>query len=104
MKFTHKIKVAIVASVASLAIAGAAFAYFTSTGAGDGTGTTGTSTALVLHGTVARPCTREPTSTVTFTVDNSSTGHQFLNTIHLDSVTTDDVTRLRRGPTSRCLM
>ena len=31
MKFTHKIKVAIVGSVASLAIAGAAFAYFTTT-------------------------------------------------------------------------
>ena len=91
MQLTHKIKVAIVASVASLAIAGAAFAYFTTTGGGEGEGTVGTSTALVLTGTVEDLLYPGTESQVTFTVDNASTGHQFLTTIHLDGVTTDNV-------------
>ncbi len=89
MQLTHKIKVAVVASVASVAIAGAAFAYFTHTGAGTGSGTTGTSTALVLHGAAASTLYPGTSSVVNFTVDNLSPGHQLLNTIHLVNVTTD---------------
>lgn len=89
MRFSRKVKVALGATVASVAIAGAAFAYFTTTGAGTGTGTTGTSTALVIHGTA--PATLYPgtSSIVNFTVDNPSTGHQLVNTITLTGVTTD---------------
>ena len=91
MKFTHKIKVAIVASVASLAIAGAAFAYFTTTGAGTGDGDVGTSSALVLYGVVTDVLYPGTESEVTFTVDNNSEGHQNLNDIHLVSITTPAV-------------
>jgi hypothetical protein len=89
MRFSRKIKVALGATVASVAIAGAAFAYFTTTGAGTGTGSTGTSTALVIHGTAATPLYPGTSSTVNFTVDNPSPGHQLVNTITLTGVTTD---------------
>ena len=89
MRLTHKIKVAAVAGVASIAIAGAAFAYFTTTGAGTGDGDVGTSTALVLHGVVTDALYPGTDSEVTFTVDNSSTGHQILDTIHMASISTD---------------
>lgn len=89
MQFTHKVKVAIVASVATLAIAGAAFAYFTTTGSGTGSGTTGTATAMALHGVVTDTMYPGTESEVTFTIDNDSPGHQLLNTITLTNVTTD---------------
>jgi hypothetical protein len=89
MRFSRKVKVALGATVASVAIAGAAFAYFTTTGAGTGTATTGTSTALVIHGTAATTLYPGTSSTVNFTVDNASTGHQLVNVITLTSVTTD---------------
>ncbi len=89
MRLTHKLKVALGATVVTVAVAGAAFAYFTTTGAGTGTGTVGTSTALVLHGTAPTTLYPGTTSVVNFTVDNSSTGHQLVGTIHLDSVSTD---------------
>lgn len=89
MKRSRKILVAMVAGVASLAIAGAAFAYFTTTGSGTGTGSTGTSSAVTIHGTASTTLYPGTTSSVTFTVDNPSTGHQFVNTIHLASVSTD---------------
>jgi len=89
MRLSHKIKVALGATVATAAISGAAFAYFTTTGDGTGTGTAGTSTALVIHGTAATTLYPGTSSTVTFTVDNASTGHQYVNTITLGSVTTD---------------
>lgn len=89
MHLSRKIKVAVGATAASVLIAGAAFAYFTTTGAGTGTGTTGTSTAVVLHGTVVGTLYPGTSSNVTFTVDNPSTGHQFVNVITLASVATD---------------
>ena len=88
MHVSRKVKVAVGAAVACLAISGAAFAYFTTVGAGTGSGTVGTSTALVIHGTVAGPLYPGTSSTVNFTVDNSSTGHQLLNTITLGTVDT----------------
>ena len=82
--------------IVGLAVAGGitasavgAWAYFTTTGSGTGTGTTGTSSALTLHGTAASTLYPGTSSTVTFTVDNPSAGHQYVNTIHLASVTTD---------------
>jgi hypothetical protein len=90
MKFMNK-KRAIVAlaAIAVVAFAGVAYAYFTTTGAGSGSATVGTSSAVVLHGTA--PATLYPgtSSVVNFTVDNPSSGHQLVNTIHLDSVSTD---------------
>lgn len=76
----------IVGTCASLAIAGAAVAYFTSTGAGTGNATVGTSAALVIHGTIATTVYPGTSSSVTFTVDNSSPGHQKLGTVHVASI------------------
>lgn len=89
MNLSRKIKVALGAAFTSLAIAGGAFAYFTTAGAGTGSGTTGTSTDLVLHGVAATTLYPGTSSTVTFTVDNASPGHQYVNVITLDSVSTD---------------
>lgn len=89
MRLSHKLKVALGATVATVAISGAAFAYFTTTGAGTGSGTTGTSSALTIHGIAATTLYPGTSSTVSFTVDNPSTGHQYVNTISLTNVTTD---------------
>lgn len=89
MHMSHKLKVGLGATVAAVAISGAAFAYFTTTGDGTGSGTTGASSALVIHGTAATTLYPAASSTVTFTVDNPSPGHQYVNTISLASVTTD---------------
>ena len=89
MHLSRKLKVALAAAVVPALMAGAAVAYFTTTGAGTGSGAAGTSTALVLHGTVADTLYPGTSSTVSFTVDNASTGHQFVNVITLASVTTD---------------
>jgi len=89
MKRSRKILVALVAGVGTLAIASAAFAYFTTTGSGSVTGSTGTSSALVIHGTVSASLYPGTSSTVSFTVDNSSSGHQYVTSIHLASITTD---------------
>ena len=78
-----------------------AAAYFTTTGAGTGNGSVGSDTALVVHQASATysNATTVPafagvllpgTSVdVTFTVDNPSSGHEYLNDIHLASVTSD---------------
>ena len=89
MRRSRKLVVALGATLTTFVVAGAAYAYFTTTGAGTATGTTGTSTVLVIHGTAATSLYPGTSSSVAFTVDNASTGHQYVNTIHLDSVTTD---------------
>jgi len=87
-KFSRK---ALVAGglVATLALGGIAFAYFSTTGAGDATATVGTSEALVIHGSAADLLYPGTSSTVSFTVDNGSAGHQRVAKIHLVSVSTD---------------
>src|SRR3954469_24716723 len=81
-----------VAAKAALAGAGgsmAAYAYFTTTGSGTGSGTTGTNSALTLHATSTPSLYPGSSATVTFTADNPSSGHQYVTTVHLGSVTTD---------------
>ena len=68
----------------------AAYAYFTATGTGTGTGSVGTSAAVTLHGTSASTLYPGTSSTVNFTVDNPSAGHQIVGTIHLASVVACD--------------
>jgi hypothetical protein len=89
MHLSRKLKVALGATLIPAVLAGAAFAYYTSTGAGTGSATAGDSTAVVLHGTVATTLYPGTSSSVTFTVDNPSDGHQLVNVITLASVTTD---------------
>jgi hypothetical protein len=78
-----------VSVILGLAVAGIAVAYFTSTGSGTGTATVGASSNLTLHGTVAGSLYPGASSTVNFTLDNPSSGSEYLNTIHLESVTPD---------------
>jgi hypothetical protein len=69
-----------------LVLAGAAIAYFTASGSGTGSATVGTSTAMTVHGTSGSTLYPGSTSTVSFTVDNPSSGNQQLGTVHLASV------------------
>jgi hypothetical protein len=64
----------------------AAYAYFTTSGSGHGTATVGNSSALTLHGATSGTLYPGTTVPVSFTVDNSSTGHQQLGTIYLAGV------------------
>lgn len=80
---------AVVGTIAAVGFAGAAFAYFTASGSGSGTGAAGSNSALTLHGTVASSLYPGTSAAVSFTVDNPSSGHQYVNKIHLVNVTTD---------------
>ncbi len=81
--------VSTVAVIGSLAIAAAAFAYFTSSGSGTATATVGSSSNLALHGTIESSLYPGSSSTVTFSVDNPSSGSEHLGTISLSSITPD---------------
>jgi hypothetical protein len=70
-------------------VAGGAYAYFTSTGSGTATATVGTSSAVVLKATVSGNLYPGAAQTVTFTVDNPSTGAQRVGTISLTKVQAD---------------
>jgi hypothetical protein len=75
--------------VVAVAVAGVALAYFTNLGAGTGTATVGSASSVTLHGAVATSLFPGSSATVTFTVDNPSLGAEFVNTIHLASITPD---------------
>lgn len=99
MNFTKgkKIAAAVGAAVAVVAGSGVAYAYFTTTGSGTGSGSVGTSSALTLRQasiTYSNSATDKAlvpgtSADVTWTVDNPSSGHQYLSTISLASVTSD---------------
>jgi hypothetical protein len=76
-------------AVAVLALAAAAYAYFTSTGSGTGTATVGSSSAVTLHGTVGGSLYPGSSQTVTFTVDNPSSGAERVGTISLTKIAAD---------------
>src|ERR1700761_6083463 len=76
-------------AVIALALAAGAYAYFTSTGSGTATATVGSSSAVTLHGTVSGNLYPGSSSTVTFTVDNPSSGKQQVGTISLTSISAD---------------
>jgi hypothetical protein len=91
MRLTRSKKwLATAAGVVTVGVAAtAAFAYFTTTGSGEGTATVGSSSAVTLYGTTDTTLYPGTSGTVSFTVDNSSPGHQWIGTITLDSVSTD---------------
>jgi hypothetical protein len=89
LRLTKKRFVGAAAVVCVLAIAAGAYAYFTSTGSGTATATVGSSSAVVLHGTVSGNMYPGSSSTVTFTVDNTSSGTERVGTITLASITPD---------------
>jgi hypothetical protein len=77
------------AGVCAVAIAGAAYAYFTTSGSGTATATVGSSSAVTLHGTVGSNLYPGSSGTVTFTVDNPSSGSQHVGTISLSGISAD---------------
>jgi hypothetical protein len=90
MKLSTKKRVVSALAVAGvLAIAAAAYAYFTTSGSGTATATVGTSSAVVLKGTVSGNLYPGSSATVTFTVDNPSSGKQRVGNISLEKITPD---------------
>ncbi|HEY1524112.1 MAG TPA: hypothetical protein VGF70_13955 [Solirubrobacteraceae bacterium] len=88
----RKTLIAVSAVVLTLALGGAAVAYFTASGSGTGTASVGTSSALTLHGSTSGSLYPGTSSTVSFTADNPSSGHQDVGTIHLASIVACDQT------------
>ncbi len=89
LRLTKKRAIVAATTVCCLALAAGAFAYFSSTGSGTATATVGTSTGLTLHGTVSGNLYPGAASTVTFTVDNTSTATERVGTISLTKVQPD---------------
>jgi hypothetical protein len=91
MRMLHRKKYvfAAVALVIGLGAA-ASYAYFSASGSGTATASVGTSSAVTLHGTAASTLYPGTSSTVNFTVDNPSSGHQVVGTIHLASIVACD--------------
>lgn len=87
MKRLLKKRIALLASLLIAAVmAIAAYAYFTANGSGSATATVGTSSTVTLHGSASGTLYPGATVSVSFTVDNPSSGHQLLGTIYLASV------------------
>src|SRR6185312_13726783 len=62
---------------------------FSTTGSGTVTATVGSSSALTIKGTVSGSLYPGSSGTVTFTVDNPSSGKQRVGTISLEKITAD---------------
>jgi hypothetical protein len=98
--------------VVALAIAsGVAYAYFTATGAGSGNATVGSPTTIVLTPTITG--TLYPggsAASVSVVVKNNGGGAQYVDKIHLASITPDAplhstcVTTIGAGPTNAFTM
>ncbi len=88
-RLTKKRAIVAAVTVGMLAVAAGAFAYFSTTGSGTATATVGSSTAVTLHGTVSGNLYPGSSSTVTFTVDNTSSATQRVGTITLTKVQPD---------------
>jgi hypothetical protein len=83
---TKKKKTFAAATVVTMAVAAGALAYFTSAGTGSGTASVGTASSLTVTGTSASTLYPGTSSTVSFTVDNPSSGHQRLGSITLSGI------------------
>ena len=79
----------LVTVAAAITTALTAYAYFTTTGTGSGAAAVGTTSTITLHGTTQDALFPGTSTEVDFTVDNPSPGHQWVHTVHLDSVSTD---------------
>jgi hypothetical protein len=91
-KHLSKKRVVLAAIVAvALAIAsGVAYAYFTAAGAGSGSASVGNATAIVLTPTITGTLYPGGTAaSVSVVVKNNGSGAQYVNLIHLASITPD---------------
>lgn len=88
--FTRRRVVAALGGVTALVVAGAAFAYFTSSGSGTGSASVGTPSAVTLLGTITgAPVPAGAPAGVSVLVTNPGGGSEFVNAVHLASITTD---------------
>lgn len=87
-KFINKRTAVVLAVVGALAVAGGAYAFFTSGGTGTGSGSVGSASAFTITGAATNPLFPGTSSPVNITINNPGTGAQFVNTVHLASVTT----------------
>jgi hypothetical protein len=91
-----KRNLAVLGTVAVLAIAGAAFAFWTTSGSGSGTGSVAASNGtLALHGTITEALTPGGSSAVTFTADNTNKSSEQVGTVH--AVVSIDATHATAG-------
>jgi hypothetical protein len=87
MKLVTKRRMVVLAALLVAAVAAiAAWAYFTANGSGSGSATVGTSSTLTLHGSTTGTLYPGTTVSMSFTVDNPSSGTQRLGTIYLAGV------------------
>jgi hypothetical protein len=90
MRHLTKKRAVILTVVAAMAFSAAAIAYFTAGGSGTGSATVGTSaTALITQTNTLGglyPATSQP---VNLDIKNTGTGSQFVNAVHLVSITPD---------------
>jgi hypothetical protein len=91
-----KRNLAVLGTVAVLAIAGAAFAFWTTSGSGSGSGSVAASNGtLTLHGTITEALTPGGSSAVTFTADNANSSSEQVGTVH--AVVSIDATHAAAG-------
>lgn len=86
---TKKRALMLLGSTGALVVASVAYAYFSSTGSGTATATVGSASALTIKGTVGSNLYPGGSATVSFTVDNPSSGAQRVGTISLSSISVD---------------
>ncbi len=110
-KHLTKRRIVLAAIIAvALGISAGAYAYFTAAGAGTGSATVGSSTAIVLTPTITG--TLYPAgapASVSVVVKNNGSGAQYVNLIHLASITPDAghstcVTTVGAGPANAFTM
>ncbi|HEX7298605.1 MAG TPA: hypothetical protein VF257_06340 [Solirubrobacteraceae bacterium] len=90
MRLFTKKRAVILGVVAAMAISAVAFAYFTNSGSGTGSAAVGTSSAATITQTntlgALYPTTSQP---VNLDIKNTGSGAQYVDKVHLDSITAD---------------
>ncbi len=86
----RKTLIGVGAVLVMLAIGGAAVAYFDASGTGTGSASVGTSSALTIHGSTSGSLYPGVSTSISFTADNASSGHEQIGTIHLASIVACD--------------
>jgi hypothetical protein len=90
MRHLTKKRAVVLTVIAVMAFSAAAVAYFTSGGSGSGSATVGTASTATITQTntlgALFPATSQP---VNLDIKNTGTGSQFVNKVHLDSITAD---------------
>lgn len=84
--FTKKRLLVVVSVVGVMAGAGTAFAYYTTSGAGTGSASTGGSSTLTISSSISGVLYPGTSTTVLFTANNPSPGHQQIGTITLTGI------------------